>query len=158
MHMEIGLILAHRYPQADPTADYEVMLDTNTNEPVIRTWNAAKLGPQPTAAQLESWWLPAEKANKKQQIGSLADTDYKKIFSVDEEFRELDCDDIMQKKLKRDIGNVAEILPASASTAASDVDALKQKRNRAYQQVNDVAQGSGETVAQAVTRVRAVAW
>lgn len=64
--MNIGLILAWKYPNADPVRDYSVVADPVTGEQYIERWNLTD--PQPTADQLAQWWIPCLQAQKIAQL------------------------------------------------------------------------------------------
>jgi len=48
----LGLILRHLYPNANPLADYRVQDDGSG--PYIAHWDEAKLGPRPTQEELDA--------------------------------------------------------------------------------------------------------
>lgn len=52
--MNIGLVIRHLYPNADPFSDYLVQDDSDGNGPYLKHWDEAKLGPRPTQAELDA--------------------------------------------------------------------------------------------------------
>lgn len=57
--MDISAIILSLYPSAVPLADFTVVAPYGS-PPQITKWNSAKLGPQPTLAQLEAAWPTAQ--------------------------------------------------------------------------------------------------
>ena len=56
--MNYSIVISYLYPTAVVEVDFSVLL--NGTEWSITKWNAAKLGPQPTLAQLEAAWPAAQ--------------------------------------------------------------------------------------------------
>lgn len=150
--MEIGLILAHRYPNEPvPPVNYEVL-----NGQITR-WNAAVLGPQPTNEQLRSWWLDAEKWNQRKQIALAADRDYEALLAPDTVMSKVERDETLEKKAAIRAG-AAVTLIGMEPTLSTNIDTLRTKYRTKKQDVNNITQGANETVEAAVARVRAVTW
>ena len=61
-----ALALAYLFPGADPTLDYKV------GAAGVEVWNTAKLGPQPTPAEIAAAMLPAAKAQRIAQVKAKA--------------------------------------------------------------------------------------
>jgi hypothetical protein len=61
-----GLILAWLYPNATPLVDYEVTAVVGGTE--ITQWDTAKLGPQPTPAEIEAQARPWAASVKTEEI------------------------------------------------------------------------------------------
>lgn len=151
--MEIGLILAHRYPsEPEPPVNYEVL-----NGQITR-WNTAVLGPQPTNEQLRGWWLEAEKWNRRKHIALSADLEYEKLLAPDTVMSRVERDETLEKKAaNKAVAGVANLI-GTEQTLSTNIDSLRAKYKAKKQDVNNVTQGTGETVEQAVTRVRNVSW
>lgn len=64
--MNIGQILAWKYPNADPVTDYSVVADPVTGQQRIEFWHLQD--PQPTTDQLQQWWIPCLQAQKIAQL------------------------------------------------------------------------------------------
>lgn len=154
MELEIGLILEQRYPQADE-GDYEVSERNGVRR--ISFWNEAKLGPKPTLSQLRSWWLGAEKWNRRRQFRTLVDADYEEMLAPDGVYTRVEKDEILEKKAANRAGARLPLSPAQQK-ASDSIDALRLKRVQKFTEINSVQQGEGESVEDAVTRVRAVSW
>lgn len=156
--MEIGLILAHRYPaEPMPPVNYEVRADVEGNL-FISYWDAAVLGPQPTDTQLRSWWIEAEKWNIRKQLAAIADAEYDAMLAPDGAFSRVERDETLEKKAANKAVLGSANLVGVETTISSKVDTLRSKYKTKKQEVNVVTQQTGETVEQAVARVRAVAW
>ena len=56
--MNYSIVISYLYPTAVVEVDFSVLL--NGTEWSITKWNTAKLGPQPTPAQLETAWPAAQ--------------------------------------------------------------------------------------------------
>lgn len=64
--MNIGQIIAWKWPNAAPTKDYSVVADPLTGEQHIEFWNLPD--PQPTDQDFQSWWVPCLKDSKIAQL------------------------------------------------------------------------------------------
>lgn len=150
--MEVGLILAHRYPsEPEPPVNYEVL----NNE--ISRWSEAVLGPKPTTDQLRSWWLGAEKWAKKRQLRDAADKEYRSILAPEGIYTEVEKDEILEKKAAIRAG-VSVPLNVAQQRASDTIDLLRQKRIDRFREANQLEQGANETLEQAVERVRQISW
>lgn len=156
--MEIGLILAHRYPtEPVPPVNYEVRADADGNQ-FVSYWNAAVLGPQPTNEQLRSWWLEAEKWNRRKLLAEAYDVRYDAMLAPDGAFSRVERDETLEKKAaNRAVIGSANLIGVEA-TISTKVDSLRGEYKTKKQSINNVTQQTGETVEQAVARVRAVSW
>lgn len=65
--MNIGQILAWKYPNAIPTKDYSVVADPVTGAQSIEFWNVQG-APQPTTTDLQNWWIPCLQNAKINQL------------------------------------------------------------------------------------------
>jgi len=154
--MQIGLILSHRYPKAVSLEDYEVREDTEGDQ-WIASWDEAKLGTQPTTEQLRSWWLDAEKWSQRARFRLACDAEYEAVLAPEGNLTLLQRDEILEKRAIRGAGGIVN-LRAGEQAASDRIDALRAKRAERFAAVGAVTQGASETVEDAVTRVRAVAW
>jgi hypothetical protein len=71
---DLGSILAWLYPDASPLYDYRVQQDSEEAGPYIAYWDAAKLGPQPTTAEVmarRDEWLAATRRRKRTLLSIL---------------------------------------------------------------------------------------
>lgn len=153
--LPIGMIVEHRYPNADGVTDYEIRDDGDG--PYIAYWNEAKLGQKPTEADLRSWWLGAEKWGKKRQLRDADDTEYDRLLSPEGLMTKMERDEVIEKKAAERAG-VPQKFVAAEPEMSQKIDALRQKRVDRFKAVNDVSQQSGETLEQTVERVRAITW
>lgn len=79
--LEIGLILEWQFPGL-ANVGYKVGQDADGN-PRISFWDETIMGrPKPTLAELQTWELPATKANRRRQIKILATADYDDVFAL----------------------------------------------------------------------------
>lgn len=153
--MNYGLIIAHRFPGADPS-QYSVVQEPD-QQPELVYWDESALGPRPTEEQFRGWWLDAEKWEKRGRLRAAADAEYQKILFPEGAFTHLEKDEILEKKAAKRSG--AAVNFGAGQQAASDtIDSLRAKRVDRFNALAAIAQQSGETLEQAVARVREIKW
>jgi hypothetical protein len=67
--MDIAAAIAWKYPNARSTFDYSVVADPHTGQQSIEFWNVQG-APQPTASDLQNWWIGYLKDAKIAQLNA----------------------------------------------------------------------------------------
>jgi hypothetical protein len=67
--MDIGAVIAWKYPNARSGVDYSIVFDVKTGTQTIEFW-AVPGAPQPTTTDLQNWWISALQAQKIAQLKS----------------------------------------------------------------------------------------
>lgn len=153
--MNYGLIIAHRYPSADPT--HYTVIQEEGQEPELTFWNEVALGPRPSEDQFRSWWLDAEKWQKLGQLRRAINADYSKMLFPEGSQTELEKDEIIEKKGARRAGATVNF-GAGQEVVSGIIDNMRTKKNQKFQELNAVVVQVGETLEDAVARVRALKW
>jgi XkdW protein len=75
--VNLGRVLAHLFPEADPSRDYVVRLGAD-GEPYLAEWNLPT--PEPAAAEIEAATLDAAKASKRSELKQAFRAQYEPAF------------------------------------------------------------------------------
>lgn len=154
--MEVGLILAHRYPdEGQPPQNYEVRVNAD-GEQYISYWNSAVLGQQPSVQTLRSWWLDAEKWGRRLELAKSVDRQYDLALAPDGIFTKLERDEVLEKKAANKAIPGSASLLAQETNLSSQIDTLRANWKNKKQAINSVTQGANETLEDTVARLRSI--
>lgn len=138
--LDVGLndaILA-LYPTAIPGIDYT--LRDEGQGVYIATWNDSKLGPKPTADQLQHGYFLAAKNVKKSEFALRCFSDIKGAYPA--EFDQVPGAWCAEAMIRINSGDTAE---------RSRIAGIVAKRNRAYAAVDAVTEAQGSAAIDALT-------